>query len=67
LGLTVGLTALILAFWFGAAVGITLISLKKGFKMKSELPFAPFLVLGALVAHFLHVDFFATLPLLLAL
>lgn len=64
LGLSVGATALVLAFWVGAAVGIALIILKKGFKMNSEIPFAPFLVLGALIAHFFHVDFFATLPLL---
>lgn len=64
LGLTSGLTALVLAFWFGAIVGITLILVKKGLTMKSEVPFAPFLVLGALVTHFFHVDFFSTLPLL---
>ncbi|MDZ4225928.1 MAG: prepilin peptidase [Patescibacteria group bacterium] len=67
LGLSVGATALVLAFWLGAAVGIALIILKRGYKMKSELPFAPFLVLGALIAHFFHVDFFTTLPLLFAL
>ncbi|MDZ4226122.1 MAG: prepilin peptidase, partial [Patescibacteria group bacterium] len=60
LGLTMGLTALVLAFWAGAIVGIALIIAKKGFKMKSELPFAPFLVLGALATHFFYVDFFAT-------
>jgi leader peptidase (prepilin peptidase)/N-methyltransferase len=64
LGLTAGLTALVLAFWIGAVVGIALIWVKKGLTMKSEVPFAPFLVLGALIAHFFHVDFFTTLPLL---
>lgn len=67
LGLSVGASALMLAFWSGAIVGIALLTLKRGYKMKSELPFAPFLVLGALAAHFFHVDFFATLPLLFAL
>lgn len=66
LGLTMGATALIFAFWGGAVVGIALILIKRGYKMESEIPFAPFLVLGALIAHFFHVDFFATLPLLLA-
>lgn len=65
LGLTGGLTAFMLAVWSGAAVGIALMLLKRGYKLKSELPFAPFLVLGALVVHFLHVDFFQALPLLL--
>ena len=71
LGLTVGLTALMCAFWLGAFVGVALIVLQKrftrqggGFTMKSELPFAPFLVCGAALAYFYHVDFFQTLPLL---
>ncbi len=64
LGLTAGLTALVLAFWIGAVVGIALIVFKKGLTMRSEVPFAPFLVLGAFIAHFFHVDFFTTLPLL---
>jgi leader peptidase (prepilin peptidase)/N-methyltransferase len=64
LGLTQGITALMLAFWIGAAVGISLIFIKKGLTMKSELPFAPFLVLGAAIVHFFHVDFFTSLPLL---
>lgn len=64
LGLTMGGTALMLAFWIGAAVGIVLMMLKKGLTMRSELPFAPFLVAGALVAQFFHVDFLSSLPLL---
>jgi leader peptidase (prepilin peptidase)/N-methyltransferase len=62
LGLTAGLTAFMLAFWSGALVGIALLLLKKGFKMKSEIPFAPFLVFGAFVAYFFHVDLFSSLP-----
>lgn len=64
LGLTAGASALMLAFWTGALVGIGLMIAKKGLTMKSELPFAPFLVLGAFVAYFFHVDFFASLPFL---
>jgi leader peptidase (prepilin peptidase) / N-methyltransferase len=65
LGLTVGLTALFLAFWAGALVGIVLLWARKGITMKSEVPFAPFLILGALVAFLFHVDIFASLPALL--
>lgn len=61
LGLSAGLSALMLAFWAGAAVGIALILLKKGLTMKTELPFAPFLVFGMFLAFFFHVDFFPAL------
>jgi leader peptidase (prepilin peptidase) / N-methyltransferase len=64
LGLTIGASALMLAFWSGALVGILLIVLKKGFKLRSEIPFAPFLVLGAFLAHTLHVDLFSSITLL---
>ncbi|HVZ75814.1 MAG TPA: prepilin peptidase [Candidatus Paceibacterota bacterium] len=64
LGLSMGATALMLAFWIGAAVGILLMLLKKGLTMKSELPFAPFLVLGALAVYFFHVDFFSSVAFL---
>lgn len=62
LGLTAGLTAFVLAFWTGAVVGIAALMLSKRYTMKSEVPFAPFLVLGAACAYFLHVDFFQALP-----
>jgi leader peptidase (prepilin peptidase)/N-methyltransferase len=64
LGLHMGYSALLLAFWSGAAVGIVLLLARKGYTIKSELPFAPFLIVGAGAAHFLHVDIFATLSLL---
>lgn len=64
LGLTAGLTALMLGFWIGAAVGIAALAVSKRYKMNSEVPFAPFLILGAFVAHFCHVDLFSTIPLL---
>lgn len=60
LGFTAGLTALFIAFWVGAVVGIALSVLSKSYTMKSEVPFAPFLILGAVCAYFLHVDFFQT-------
>jgi len=62
LGLTLGLTALILAFWTGAVVGILLVLFSKRVTIKGEVPFAPFLIFGAACAYFLHVDFFQTLP-----
>lgn len=62
LGLTMGLTAFVMAFWAGALVGIGLMALTRAYTMRSEVPFAPFLILGALSAYFLHVDLFQALP-----
>ncbi len=62
LGLTAGATALAVAFWSGAAVGIGLMLLNRAYTMRSEVPFAPFLVLGAGCAYFLHVNIFSALP-----
>ena len=71
LGATLGASALLLAFWSGAIVGVTLIFLSRlrrkktmlQFTMGSEVPFAPFLAFGAFLAHFFHVDFFSALAL----
>jgi prepilin signal peptidase PulO-like enzyme (type II secretory pathway) len=50
LGLSRALSGLVLAFWIGSVVGLTLVIFSKKHGMKSEIPFAPFLVLGALLA-----------------
>jgi leader peptidase (prepilin peptidase)/N-methyltransferase len=71
LGAGAGATALMLAFWSGALVGLVLLLLSHVFSrlhffrytIKSEMPFAPFLVLGAALAYFFHVDFFSSLTL----
>lgn len=79
LGPTLGLTALMLAVWSGALVGVLIILLQKilapltptytflkslrGFTIKSEIPFAPFMAFGAAIAYFFHVNFFQTLAL----
>ena len=49
------LSAVIIAFWLGAAVGLALIGLK-GYKMKSEVPFAPFLIIGAALVYLFNFD-----------
>jgi leader peptidase (prepilin peptidase)/N-methyltransferase len=67
LGWPGGLTALVWAFWLGAIIGVLLIGLSKfinwrsgglSFTIKSELPFAPFMVIGAV----LHLIFNVRLP-----
>jgi len=80
LGLAAGGTALVLAVWSGAFVGLLLIGAQRivgrftptatfpkslsGLTIKSEIPFAPFLAFGAALAYFFDVNFFSTLPLL---
>jgi len=71
LGFVSGLSGLIFAFWIGALVGIILIAVPYvlpvfGLKgshlavtMKTEIPFAPFLIFGAACAFFLHINVFS--------
>lgn len=62
LGLTSGVSAVIFGFWIGAAVSIFLLLAQKlnltGKKLtiKSEIPFAPFLILGLLVVFFFGLN-----------
>ena len=72
LGLGQGMTAIVLAFWSGALVGVVLIivgklvawrrdrraegKLRTGLTMKSEIPFAPFIIFGTAVALFYQLN-----------
>ncbi len=60
LGFSGGVTAVILSFWIAFIPSIVLLFLRaKHFTMKSEIPFAPFLVLGTLVTYLFGVDILA--------
>ncbi len=71
LGFFDGLSALLFAFWIGAIVGISLMIVSKvlpaiGFHrggiavtMKSEIPFAPFILLGAAIVFFCDINVFS--------
>jgi len=50
LGLSLALSGLVFAFWIGAIIGILLMIFSKKYGMKSEIPFGPFMVLGAILA-----------------
>ncbi|PIR46623.1 MAG: hypothetical protein COV07_03345 [Candidatus Vogelbacteria bacterium CG10_big_fil_rev_8_21_14_0_10_45_14] len=57
------LVAVVLAFWSGAIVGVCLVlagrfRFTKRYKMKSEIPFAPFLILGTAIAYFVDIPLF---------
>lgn len=72
LGLSEGLSALVISFWAGSIIGLLLIAMRTlqnkqiaqlslfrnttGFTMKSEIPFAPFLILGFLLVFFFDIS-----------
>ncbi len=67
LGTSLALSGVTVAFWVGAVVGVTLVVLSRSKKisglglsrgLKSEIPFAPFLVMGAFLAFICEFNFF---------
>lgn len=74
-GIAGGLSAIILSFWIGAVVSIILLiyshvhtrfqlfGVRKKFTIKSEVPFAPFLILGFFIMYFFTIDIIALLTL----
>ncbi len=60
------LSGLLYAFWIGGGIGIILLSARAiGARIESEVPFAPFLASGFLLAYFTQWDIFALLGLAL--
>lgn len=57
LGLPLGLSAVTIAFWVGALVGIFMM-IGGNAKMRTEVPFGPFLVLGTVLSFLLQIDIF---------
>lgn len=70
LGFVYGVSAIVIAFWIGAVVSILImliVNLKHGSKditMKTEIPFAPFLIVGTLIELFVQVDVIGILNLI---
>ena len=56
-GLSHAFSGIIVGVWIGAIVGVILVIFSKKHKMTSEIPFAPFLVLGVVLA-FLGLSLF---------
>lgn len=62
LGGALGLSAIAMAFWIGTVVTLPLVLLKaKNVTIKSEIPFAPFLVAGAWASLLFNLDIFNVL------
>ena len=58
-GFTSGVSAIFFSFWVAFFPSLILLLIpRKRFTMKSEIPFAPFLVLGTLIIYLCHVDIF---------
>ena len=58
LGLSRALSGVVVAFWIGAVVGLLLVIFSKRHGIKSEIPLAPFLVLGTLLAFLFELHLF---------
>jgi leader peptidase (prepilin peptidase) / N-methyltransferase len=63
LGLSMGFMAVILAFWFGGVAGLFILATSRKHSMKSEVPFAPFLILGFAVAGLWSITIQTLFPL----
>ncbi|MCX6754250.1 MAG: prepilin peptidase [Candidatus Nomurabacteria bacterium] len=64
LGLSSGIFMAVLSFWIGTIVSVALIFLSKNkINMKSEIPFAPFLIVSALIVFIFNLDVFSLIRL----
>lgn len=67
LGLPLGASSLVLAFWIGAIVGLFIMFFSRHLpdgkvgkiSMKTEIPFAPFLIISAFIVFLFNLDIFA--------
>ncbi len=59
LGLSLAGAGMMIAFWIGAIVSLALLLLYgKSYTMKTQIPFGPFLVLGAFIAWLYNIQIF---------
>jgi leader peptidase (prepilin peptidase)/N-methyltransferase len=49
LGWTGGLSAVVFSFWIGAIVGLFMLGISRKYNMRSQIPFAPFLILATFI------------------
>ncbi|MFA6392710.1 MAG: prepilin peptidase [Candidatus Paceibacterota bacterium] len=59
LGLPLGVSSLVLAFWIGAVVGLLIMFFSRSkVNMKTEIPFAPFLIISAFIVFLFNLDIY---------
>lgn len=64
LGLSSGIFAVILSFWIGTIVSVIIMLFSKGkMNMKTEIPFAPFLIISTLVTFLFNFNIFSLIKL----
>jgi prepilin signal peptidase PulO-like enzyme (type II secretory pathway) len=64
LGLSAGVCMVILSFWIGTIISLTMMFLSKNkMNMKTEIPFAPYLILSALIVFIFNLDIFSLIRL----
>jgi len=59
LGLSAGFSAVIISFWLGSIIGLSLMIFtkkRKNINMKTEIPFAPFLIVGTFLVFLFNID-----------
>lgn len=61
IGFPFALSGLVLSFWVGALAGIVLLVFSKKYGLKSEIPFAPYLVLGMFLIFIFELQFFPSI------
>lgn len=60
LGIYQGLAAIILAFWIGSIISLAYMYIsRKKINMKTEIPFAPFLILSLLIVFLFNINIFS--------
>ncbi len=61
-GLTGGVTVFLLSFWLGAIIGLILLGLSRSYGMKSEIPFAPFMIFALFIVSMYEVTLATLFP-----
>lgn len=62
-GIAGSITVFLLSFWIGAIVGLLLITVSNRYGMKSEIPFAPFLIIALTIVTLFGVSIQTLFPL----